>query len=128
MPSNRLHKPAIIFRGQSCEGARSREPSERALAGKTESANESEHIGFAQRIRLIHSRNLPALGICRVGLIAQLVERSPCTGEATGSNPVESKQLFFWKKKSCIKRKQLRRKSCIKEKQPIALQLARKVV
>ncbi len=48
---------------------------------------------------IIHSRNLPALGICRVGLIAQLVERSPCTGEVTGSNPVESISLFFLREK-----------------------------
>ena len=29
-----------------------------------------------------------------LGLVAQLVERCPCTAEATGSNPVESKAGF----------------------------------
>lgn len=34
------------------------------------------------------------LGGRDAGLVAQLVERCPCTAEATGSNPVESKSAF----------------------------------
>ena len=111
LPSNRLHKPAIIFRGQSCEGARSREPSEHALAGNCE-CEQSEALSSSLKgceDSANHTR------ICRVGLIAQLVERSPCTGEATGSNPVESKQLFFLEKEKLYQKKtasQEKRKPC----------------
>ena len=47
-----------------------------------------------ERSELVPLQVGPGLGGRDAGLVAQLVERCPCTAEATGSNPVESKAGF----------------------------------